>query len=67
VAIGYPRNLERFRSGAEEEAFFELLERPKDVLPALTAALRTEQDPALRFSRQGCLGAARSNGNSSPE
>lgn len=40
--------LEKFRGGAEEEAFFELLEMPGDVLSALTAAFRTEQDPALR-------------------
>jgi hypothetical protein len=58
--------LERFHGDAEEEAFFELLEMPGDVLPALTAAFRAEQDPA-GFSRQGCLGAARSDGNSSPD
>jgi HEAT repeat protein len=39
---------DRFRSGAEEEAFFELLEMPGDVVPALTTAFRTEQNPALR-------------------
>ena len=40
--------LERFRNGAEEEAFFELLEMPGDVMPPLTTAFRTEQNPALR-------------------
>ena len=40
--------MERFHGGAKEEAFFELLEMPGDVLPALTAAFRTERDPALR-------------------
>ena len=40
--------LEKFRGGAEEEAFFELLEMPGDLLSPLTAAFRTEQDPALR-------------------
>ena len=40
--------LERFRSGAEEEAFFELLEMPSDIVPALTTAFRTEQNSALR-------------------
>jgi len=48
VAIDIKEILERFRGGAEEEAFFELLEMPGDVLPALTAAFRAEQDPALR-------------------
>ena len=40
--------LEKFNSGAEEEAFFELLESPGDVLPAITTAFRTEHNPALR-------------------
>ena len=48
MAIDIREILERFRGGAEEEAFFELLEMPGDVLPALTAAFRAEQDPALR-------------------
>ena len=39
--------LEKFRGGAEEEPFFELLEMPGDLLSPLTAAFRTEQDPAL--------------------
>jgi hypothetical protein len=47
VAIDIREILERFHSGAEEEAFFNLLEMPGDVLPALTAAFRAEQDPAL--------------------
>jgi hypothetical protein len=41
-------NLEKFRSGGEEEAFFELLEMPGDVMSALTNGFRTEQNPALR-------------------
>jgi HEAT repeat protein len=48
VAIDIREILERFRGGAEEEAFSELLEMPGEVLPALTAAFRTQQDPALR-------------------
>jgi HEAT repeats len=48
VATDIREILEKFRGGAEEEAFFELLEMPGDVLSALTAAFRTEQDPALR-------------------
>ena len=38
----------KFRSGAEEEAFFKLLEMPGEVMAALTIAFRTEQDPAIR-------------------
>ena len=48
MAIDIKEILESFRGGAEVEAFFELLEMPGDVLAALTAAFRTEQDPALR-------------------
>jgi hypothetical protein len=48
VAIDIREILQRFRSGAEEEAFFELLEMPGDVMSALTIAFRTEQDPAIR-------------------
>ncbi|HEX6438526.1 MAG TPA: HEAT repeat domain-containing protein [Candidatus Binatia bacterium] len=48
MAIDIREIMERFHGGAKEEAFFELLEMPGDVLPALTAAFRTERDPALR-------------------
>jgi hypothetical protein len=48
VAIDIREILQRFRSGAEEEAFFELLEMPGDVMSTLTIAFRTEQDPAIR-------------------
>jgi HEAT repeat protein len=48
VAIDIREILAKFRGGAEEEAFFELLEMPGDLLSPLTAAFRTEQDPALR-------------------
>jgi hypothetical protein len=48
VAIEIRESLERFRAGAEEEAFFELLEMPGDVMSPLTIAFRTEQDPAIR-------------------
>ena len=48
MAIDIREIIERFHGGAKEEAFFELLEMPGDVLPALTAAFRTERDPALR-------------------
>jgi hypothetical protein len=40
--------LEEFNSGAEEEAFFKLLEIPGDLLSVLAAAFRTEHNPALR-------------------
>ena len=48
MAIDIREIMERFHGSAKEEAFFELLEMPGDVLPALTAAFRTERDPALR-------------------
>ncbi len=48
MAIDITGILAKFRAGAEEEAFFELLEMPGDLLSPLTAAFRTEQDPALR-------------------
>jgi hypothetical protein len=44
----HQRNFGEISRRAEEEAFSELLEMPGDVLPALTAAFRTQQDPALR-------------------
>ena len=40
--------LEEFSSGAEEEAFFKLLELPGDLLPVLAAAFRTEHNTKLR-------------------
>ena len=40
--------LDKFRSGEEEAAFFELLEIPGDVLPALIDVFRTEPDAAIR-------------------
>jgi HEAT repeat protein len=40
--------LEEFSSGAEEEAFFKLLEVPGDLLPVLAAAFRTEHNPKVR-------------------
>lgn len=40
--------LEKFNSGAEEEALFKLLEMPGDLLPVLAAAFGTEHNPALR-------------------
>jgi len=46
--IRHQRNFGKFRGGAEEEAFFELLEMPGDVMAALTIGFRTEQDPAIR-------------------
>jgi hypothetical protein len=48
VATKIREILEEFSSGAEEEAFFELLEMPGDVLPAITTAFRTERNPKLR-------------------
>jgi HEAT repeat protein len=48
VATEIREILEQFSSGVEEEAFFELLESPGDVLPAITTAFRTEHNPALR-------------------
>jgi len=48
VATDIREILEKFHRGAEEEAFFELLEMPGDVMSALTTAFRTEQNPALR-------------------
>jgi hypothetical protein len=48
VATEIREILEKYSSGAEEEAFFELLQMPGDVLPAVTAAFRTEHNPALR-------------------
>ena len=40
--------LAKFRSGAEEEAFFELLEMPGDVIPHLIGCFRSEALPAAR-------------------
>ena len=40
--------LDKFRSGEEEAAFFELLELAGDVLPALIDVFRTEPDAAIR-------------------
>jgi hypothetical protein len=40
--------LDKFRSGDEEAAFFELLEIPGDVLPALIDAFRIEANAAIR-------------------
>jgi hypothetical protein len=40
--------LEKFNSGAKDEALFKLLEIPDDLLPVLAAAFRTEHNPALR-------------------
>ncbi len=48
VAIEIRESLETFRAGAEEEAFFELLKMPGDVMSPATIAFRTEQDPAIR-------------------
>jgi hypothetical protein len=48
VATEIREILKKFSSGAEEEAFFELLESPGDVLPAITTAFRTEHNPKLR-------------------
>jgi hypothetical protein len=48
VATEIREILEKYSSGAEEEAFFELLEIPGDVLPAITTAFRTEHNPKLR-------------------
>jgi hypothetical protein len=48
VATDIRTILEKFRGGAEEEAFFQLLEMPGNALSALTEAFRAEQDPALR-------------------
>jgi hypothetical protein len=48
VATDIRAILERFGGGAEEEAFFELLEMPGDVLPTITTAFRTEHNPRLR-------------------
>jgi hypothetical protein len=41
--------LEKFNSGAEDEALFKLLEIPGDLLPVLAAAFRTEHNPALEL------------------
>ena len=40
--------LDKFRSGEEDDAFFELLELPGDLLPALVDVFRTEPDAAIR-------------------
>jgi hypothetical protein len=40
--------LDKFRSGDEEATFFELLEIPGDVLPAMIQVFRTEQDADIR-------------------
>jgi hypothetical protein len=48
VAIDTREILQRFRSGAEEQVFFELLEMPRDVMSAPTIAFRTERDPGIR-------------------
>lgn len=40
--------VEKFRSGDEESAFFELLEMPGDALPAMTDIFRTERLPEIR-------------------
>ncbi|MEX0803530.1 MAG: hypothetical protein WD688_09470 [Candidatus Binatia bacterium] len=40
--------LDRFRSGDEEDAFFELLDIPGDLLPVLIDVFRTEPNVAIR-------------------
>ena len=68
MAIDIREILEKFRSGAEEEAFFELLEMPGDVLPALTTAFRTEHNPARRAFLVKVAWQRRDlNGTSSPD
>ena len=40
--------LDKFRSGEEESAFFDLIELPGDMLPAMIQVFRTEQDADIR-------------------
>jgi hypothetical protein len=44
--------LEKFNSGAEDEALFKLLEIPGDLLPVLAAAFRTEHILRLSCSQR---------------
>jgi hypothetical protein len=48
VEIEIRAALEKFRSGDEEAAFFELIEVADNVLPALTEQFRVEPDIAAR-------------------